>query len=176
MTPFLGIQPGKKYRTIMVDPPWPVACKANSYNGKEGLPYQVMSITEIAALPIREIAAENCRLFLWTTNSMLPEALPMVRLWRFQYKMLYTYCKTYGLGRTPQVATEHCVIATIGQPPTPNCRGQALLNYKVVSKKSRHSHKPMEIIQEFEKFSPSPRIELFARGPRDGWEVWGDEA
>ncbi len=171
--PFLAVQPGRKYRTIMCDPPWPVDIKANTKT--QGIEYPVMPIAEIAALPIRSIAAPDCRLFLWTTNSMLPEALACIRAWRFRYRMTYTWVKAYGMGRSPVSASEFCIIATIGQPPTPLAKGNFLLNWKECGRQKRHSQKPDAIIHDFETFSPSPRIELFARTRRDGWNAWGNE-
>lgn len=174
MHPFLNIQPGKRYSAIMLDPPWPVTHKANGKH--KAPPYALMPIAEIAALPIPEIAASDCKLFLWTTNAMLPEAIAMIRLWRFQYKMAYTWCKSYGMGRSPLVATEHCLIATIGQPPTPLMKGKALFNHRLTTGKLRHSEKPDECIADIEKIAGSGlKIELFARKRRPGWDAWGNE-
>ena len=103
-----------KYRTIVADPPWPIKWRMSPGIRTKHLSYAIMPITEIVELPVRDLAADACSLFLWTTNAHLPEALGIVRIWEFEYRFLWTWCKPTGLGGHPRIATEHIVVATRG--------------------------------------------------------------
>jgi N6-adenosine-specific RNA methylase IME4 len=107
-----------KYRTIVADPPWPISWRFQPTIGLRHLNYSTLPIAEIAQLPVRDLADNDCTLFLWTTNGFLPEALGIVRIWRFEYRMLWTWCKPTGLGSHPRNATEHLVLASRGNPTT----------------------------------------------------------
>lgn len=164
----------KKYKTILADPPWPIKWKSSKKIGKKHLEYPIMTIGEICELPIYTIADEDCTLFLWSTNAFLPEALGILRHWKFQYKMLFTWCKNNGMGGRPRNATEHMIIALRGEPKFDR-HSQAILNWIELPRTPRHSQKPDEIRKIVEEISPSPRIELFARQKTQGWDVWGNE-
>ncbi len=162
-----------KYQTILADPPWPIKWNASAAIGKKHIEYPTMPISEICALPIYEIADTNCTLFLWTTNSFLPEALGVLRHWKFSYKMLFTWCKNNGMGGHPRNATEHMIIATRGEPLS-NRHANATLNW-IEHPRAKHSEKPAIFRSVIEKISPAPRIELFARQRIVGWDAWGNE-
>lgn len=140
------------------------------------LDYATMPIAEIAALPVPDFAADDCAMYLWTTNTFLPEALGIVRIWRFEYRMLWTWCKPTGMGAHPRNATEHIVIAHRGRPGQilPRTAPQTL-NW-LRAPVGGHSEKPAAFMDTIEAISPSPRLELFARSQRLGWDSWGNEA
>lgn len=163
----------KKYKTIYADPPWPIKWNASAAIGKKHIEYMTMPISEICALDVRSIADDDCTLFMWTTNAFLPEALGVVKHWRFHYKLLYTWCKNNGMGGRPRNATEHMIIATRGEPKTDR-HDAAILNW-LEHPRTRHSEKPQAIRKVVEAISPEPRIELFARKAPEGWDVWGNE-
>jgi len=165
-----------KYRTIVADPPWPLKWRMSPSVGTRHLDYATLPIAEIAAFPILELADDACNLFLWTTNGFLPEALGIVRLWKFEYHMLWTWCKPTGMGAHPRNATEHIVLASRGSVRQElDRRAPQTLNWLACPTEG-HSHKPDVFLDLIERISPPPRLELFARRNRLGWDTWGNEA
>lgn len=164
-----------KYATIVADPPWPISWRGSRAIGKKPLAYPTLTIAEIVALPVKDIADDASNLYLWTTNQFLHEALGVARAWGFQYRMLWTWCKNNGIGGHPRNATEHILIASRGETPTLGRHEKATLNWLMVPR-GKHSEKPDQFMEMIERFSPAPRIELFARRQRLGWDTWGDEA
>lgn len=173
--------PSKRYKTILVDPPWPLA---------QELPYEKMPISKIAALPVKRLADKDCYLFLWTTNSMLPEAFGILEAWGFKYVQTITWCKSHGLGRPPYTATEHIIMARRGQPSRSHAtkalttlagghgvwiQEKRVLNWFQTFTKLRHSEKPNESYDVIESLSPGPYVELFSRKKREGWDAWGKQ-
>lgn len=167
--------PKKRYATIYADPPWPIRWQASASIGTRPIDYPTLTVAEIVGLPVQEIALDLSNLYLWTTNEFLPEALGVVRAWGFQYKLLWTWCKNNGIGGHPRNATEHIVIASRGATPSIGKHEPATLNW-LESSRLGHSEKPPEFRTLIARFSPEPRIELFARQRFEGWDVWGLEA
>lgn len=177
MIPF----PDKKYSIIYADPPW-------SYIDKE-IPggaftrYDTQSNDWVRDLPVREIADDNCVLFIWVTAPKLNENIwDIIKSWGFEYKTVaFTWVKTnkvsksffWGLGRWTRANAEFCLIATKGNPK----RVSMGVHSVVCSPVSRHSEKPDEVRQRIvQLMGDIPRIELFARQKIEGWDVWGNEA
>lgn len=160
----------KKYQIIYADPPWQYKRKGKYCAGRY---YDTMTVKEICHLPIKSISDENCILFLWTTNSFLPESFKVIEDWGFEYKTCLTWKKShFGLGYWLWGQTEHCLIASKGKhkrivPPVATTILEA--------KKSKHSKKPEEMYDIIDKFPSDSKIELFARQKREGWDVWGNE-
>jgi len=132
-------------------------------------------------MPINKIADENCNLFCWTTHTFLPATFDIIKKWGFKYHCLLTWNK--GNGR-PHFGfkrnTEFVVYAYKGKI-TVKQRGQ-FINTLIDSipdlfyeKLTTHSKKPTIFYKILENNTPKPRIELFARKGRDGWDVWGNE-
>lgn len=165
-----------KYRTIVADPPWPLRWKMSPGVGTLHLDYATLPIAEIAELPIREWADDACNLFLWTTNGFLPEALGIVRIWRFEYRMLWTWCKPTGMGSHPRNATEHIVVATRGPVKQQLGRNEPQTLNWTCAPTQGHSVKPDVFNDTIERISEGPYLELFARRQRLGWDTWGNEA
>lgn len=164
--------PEQKFKTIVIDPPWPVS------QGQTEVPYKTMPISSIASLPIRQLTEKNCYVFLWTTNNMMEEAFGLLRLWRLKYVQTITWCKNYGMGRPPYTATEHVLMSRIGQPPRnhSDLTGEdRIFNWFKTDNKPKHSQKPDEGFKLIEQVSEPSRLEMFARKPREGWITWGDE-
>lgn len=171
-----------KYKTILLDPPWPIVWKKSSQIGTKDLQYQTMPISEICNLPINELAADDCRIFMWTTNQFLPEALGIIRNWKFRYRLLFVWCKNNGIGDRLRVATEYIVIADRGNVQGGDRSQSMILNWLEAKKPQRHSEKPEVFYDIIEKISNTPRLEMFARDReglfpnRTGWDVYGNEA
>ena len=170
---------GKKYQIIYADPPWPIKWVASSNKrvGMKPLEYPTLPISEICLLPIKEkIADDNSKLFLWTTNAFLPEALGVVRAWGFHYDKLWTWCKPTCSGGHPRNATEHLIEAVRGSVPKALTSHDKATNNWFIASTNRHSKKPKEIRDFIEKLYPNTnKIELFAREKIDGWDIWGNE-
>jgi len=173
--------PKGKYKTILVDPPWPVA---------QALPYEKMPISKIISLPIERLADKDCYLFLWTTCNMQEEAYGVLNAWKFKWVQTITWCKNYGLGRPPYTATEQLLMARRGQPSRPHSsysqttlsndsgvwlQEKRILNWFQTYDKPKHSEKPQQSYDIIESLSPGPYIELFARSKRDNWTSWGNQ-
>ena len=176
-----------KYRTIVVDPPWPYD---DGWPGwgmtreeRSALPYPSMTLTEIGALPVRDLITPEGYVFLWTTNRYLEDAFGVVRGWSLVPRQVLTWCKPprgKGPGGMFATTTEFVVLAQrIG--PRSHARGQRTLGERIDASwfqwpRGEHSAKPEAFLDMVERVSPGPYLELFARRNRLGWDTWGNEA
>lgn len=164
--------PIDKYDLIVMDPPWDVPFKT---------PYNTMKISELALLNIKKLCSKGgATVFIWTPNSHLEEALGLARVWGLRYKQLITWCKNYGLGRPPYTATEHCIMATYGNPKRPHMElgGDRIFNHFSTFDKPKHSKKPeafFDMINAIPALKDGKKLEMFARNYREGWTSWGDQ-
>lgn len=177
------------YRTIVADPPWryktTMAVTGNApgrvrQHGRSGasMEYATMSVAEIAALPVADLRdAAGAHLYLWTTNTHVEHAWTVARAWGFTPKTLLTWCKRpkgmIGFGAFSG-STEFILFATSG--PRAVHVGRWHTTWFEWPRTLRHSAKPTAFFDVVERVSPAPRLEMFARGPRIGWDVWGDES
>jgi N6-adenosine-specific RNA methylase IME4 len=168
---------GKKlYGVILADPPW----QFQPYSRETGMDraadnhYPTMSTAEIAAMPIP--AGGDCILFLWATVPMLPDALKVMAGWGFVYKSCLFWKKDKaGTGYWTRNRVELLLIGTRGDIPAPAPGDQPpqLIEAPI----GRHSEKPAIFAEYIEKFYPDvPKLEMFARTSRRGWDCWGNEA
>ena len=168
-----------KYRTIVADPPWEYEGFAHDIGGEKEshdrpLPYEGMALGNIAALPVDKWADSHCRLFLWTTNRWLPLAFPLLTIWGFTYRQALVWKKrkhNIGGSVAPNSA-EFLLVATRGRPSRDGFFPGAVLE----AGSGEHSRKPDAFMDHIERISPAPRLELFARRQRLGWDTWGNEA
>ena len=140
-----------------------------------------MSIDELCALPVADIAAPDSALFLWATFPQLPEALRLIKAWGFTYKSVaFVWLKKnrradswfYGLGFWTRSNAEVCLLATRGHPR----RRAANVHQFIISPIEGHSKKPDEAREKIVALMGDlPRVELFARQTPTGWDVWGNE-
>lgn len=176
---------GKKYKTIVIDPPWKYGCWGKgskescfkkNYNWEDSpLPYSYMTIEEIKSLPILSLANENCELYLWTTQKYLPDAFDIIKHWGFKYCTTLTWGKTpmgKGQGGIYTPTTEFIIHARIGKMPKKERIDTTWWNWK---RQNKHSKKPEAFQDIVESVSDEPRLEMFARRYRAGWDVWGNE-
>lgn len=167
-----------KYATIVADPPWALTLGGNRKRikggmGAEALAYQTMTTDEICALQVGALAMPDCHLWLWTTNQHLEDGFKVMRAWGFKYLAPIHWIKPSGQGnwfvhRTQTILfgyREKCVFPLKRYLP----------NLFQSSDPKRHSQKPLESIGYIESVSPPPRLELFARDNRLGWDSWGNE-
>jgi N6-adenosine-specific RNA methylase IME4 len=132
-----------------------------------------MTVEEICALPVTQLACDAALLWLWTTNGFLVEALTrVIPAWGFEFKSVMVWCKPQmGTGNYVRVSHEFLLIASRGGL-RPDGKNQTSW---LVRERERHSAKPSAFCQIVERISPGPRIELFARAARPRWTVWGNE-
>ena len=179
-----NIEEKKKYQIIYADPPWKYNSRANhktKFRGGACGHYDLMSMEEIKELPIRELADENCVLFLWVTFPYLKEQIKLFEHWGFEYKTLgFSWLKQnpknrklfFGVGYYAKSNCEVCLMGIKGKmKPVSNKVSSAIL-----SPREEHSKKPDEVRDRIvQLFGDIPRIELFARQKTPGWDVWGNE-
>jgi N6-adenosine-specific RNA methylase IME4 len=142
-----------------------------------------MTLEDIKALPVEGIAAETAHLYLWTPNALLPEALGVMEAWGFSYKSNLIWHKIRkdggsdgrGVGFYFRNVTEIILFGVRGKNARTLDAGRRQVNM-IETRKREHSRKPDEQYELIEACSPGPRLELFARGERKGWKVWGNQA
>lgn len=164
------------FRCIVADPPWEVM-RGPDYNSNglsKPLPYPTMTITEIKDMPISFIAAKNAHLYIWTINKYIEETYTIARSWGFNPSCMLTWAKKphgIGIGGTYIQTTEHILFARRGTHKATKRIDSTWFDWP----RGRHSVKPEAFQDMVETVSPGPYLELFARRPRLGWTVWGNE-
>lgn len=168
----------EKFATIYADPPWRESGGGRIRRGADRH-YALMATSEIAALPVHRVAAEDSHLYLWVTNNHLEDGLLVLRAWGFRYVTMVTWLKLGkpGLGQYFRGRTEHCLFGVRGRLPYrlrgDGKRAQGVTGF--LAKREGHSVKPEEMRRMICAVSPGPYLELFARRRTPGWRVWGDE-
>lgn len=167
----------KHYRTIVIDPPWPVSNSPKTLklrrSSLKGLPYNSMTIDQILAFPINDFAHEESSLFLWHTFSMLPHALDIMKSWKFKYYCQITWFKNTGVGLNGVYCdTESCLYGYRGKM---NTRVKSLIRTHVTAPVTKHSEKPRTFYHMLIKSTPAPRIDIFGRRHHYGFDAWGDQ-
>lgn len=170
------------YGLILADPPWAFRDRCN--DGKRGSchKYPVMSVKALCALPVSDNAAPDCLLAMWWVGAMPAEALQVVSAWGFRLATMtgltwvkHTKDRTrwhMGMGHYTRANAENCLFAVRGHPR----RANAGVRQLIVALRRDHSRKPDEAYERLERLMGDvPRIELFARRRRPGWDAWGNE-
>jgi N6-adenosine-specific RNA methylase IME4 len=162
------------YRVIVADPPWPPEPEADSTEGRVYCPYPVMTIPAICEVPVGQVSAPDCVLFLWVTNFHMRWAFQVLDAWGFRESTIITWIKNkMGHGSMLRGKTEHCIVAVRGKPVIDLRAQTTVLEGKV----REHSQKPSEFFHLVETLCPASHYaEFWARGPaRGGWDRHGDE-
>ncbi len=159
--------PTGQYSCIVIDPPWQMEKIDREVRPKQKrFDYAPMSEEELGGMTLP--AADNCHLYLWTTHKHLPIAFSLAGLWGFKYECLMTWVKNIGF--TPFLrSTEHVLFCRRGSLDLLKLGKRLDFNAKV----REHSRKPDEFYELVKQVSPGPRIDMFAREDRDGFDVWG---
>lgn len=172
------------YATVLADPPW----RFQNRTGKVAPEhrrlhrYPTMDLADICALPVADVVAPNAHLYLWVPNALVPEGIEVVKAWGFRYvtQLVWFKCRKdggpdgRGVGFYFRNVTEPILFGVRGSMRT-LAPGRRQVN-EIRSRKREHSRKPDEQYGLIEACSPGPWLELFARGRRDGWVGWGDQA
>lgn len=186
-----------KYGAILADPPWryevwsgeTAVRRVHSIgsNVSAAVHYETMPADDIRALPVAELAAKDCVLFLWVTWPTLPQAMQLIEAWGFNYKTCaFAWMKAHagqvelfheeieahmGLGYWTRSNSEVCLLATRGKPR----RLSKDVRQGIIAPRREHSRKPEGVHERIERLVGGPYLELFARQRRAGWDAWGNE-
>jgi N6-adenosine-specific RNA methylase IME4 len=176
---------GRAFGTVLADPPWQFQNRTGKIapEHRRLSRYGTMSLEEISALPVATVAAPTSHLYLWVPNALLPEGLSVMAAWGFAYKSNIVWHKIRkdggsdgrGVGFYFRNVTELLLFGVRGKNARTLGPGRSQVNL-LSTRKREHSRKPDEIYPIVEACSPGPRLEMFARGVRPGWAVWGNEA
>jgi N6-adenosine-specific RNA methylase IME4 len=163
----------RTWPTLVADPPWPF--DDPGIRGGVGRHYDVMSLDDIAAMPVWRYVGDSGHLYLWLPNAHLIEGVGarVCRAWGFEPKTVITWDKMlFGTGHYYRNQTEHCIFAVRGTSPIQVSNLPTIIRHR----RRRHSEKPAEFYYMVEEASPGPYLELFARRQRGiGWSCWGNE-
>ncbi|WP_269515819.1 MT-A70 family methyltransferase [Brevundimonas subvibrioides] len=176
---------GKKFRTILADPPWQFQNRTGKVapEHKRLNRYPTMDLQGICDLPVAEVAQDTAHLYMWVPNALLPEGLEVMKAWGFNYKSNLIWHKIRkdggsdgrGVGFYFRNVTEIILFGTRGKNARTEAPGRRQVNM-IETRKREHSRKPDEQYELIEACSPGPYLELFARGERPKWAVWGNQA
>lgn len=176
---------GRTFRTLYADPPWQFQNRTGKVapEHKRLSRYETMPFADLKALPVAELAAPKSHLYLWVPNALLPAGLELLAAWGFEYKTNIVWEKVRhdgqpdgrGVGFYFRNVTELLLFGIRGTDNRTLAPGRSQVNL-LRTVKREHSRKPDEIIPVIEACSPGPYLELFARGTRPGWAMWGNQA
>lgn len=165
----------QRYPIILADPPWRYEQASSESRAIENH-YPTMSLDEICALPVVDLATDDAVLFLWTTSPKLEESLRVVAAWSFTYRTCAVWDKEkIGMGYFFRQQHELLLVAVRGEPPHPAPADR--VSSIVRAPRGKHSAKPVEVYEIVEAMYPTlPKVEMFCRSPRDGWGAWGNQS
>ena len=182
---FLNFTAGKKYSTVYADPPWQFQNRTGKVapEHKRLNRYSTMTLDEIKALPVADVLADKAHLYLWVPNALLPDGIAVLEAWGFEYKSNLVWEKIRhdggtdgrGVGFYFRNVTELLLFGIKGKNNRTLDPGRSQVNL-IRSMKREHSRKPDEFVDLIERCSSAPYLEMFARGNRDGWDMWGNQA
>jgi N6-adenosine-specific RNA methylase IME4 len=175
----------RRFATVLADPPWRFVNRTGKVapEHRRLSRYPTLTVPEICALPIAEHLAGTAHCYLWVPNALLPEGLAVLAAWGFEYKSNLIWHKVRkdggsdgrGVGFYFRNVTEIILFGTRGRNARTLGPGRRQVNL-LATRKREHSRKPDEQYAVIEACSPGPYLELFGRGVRKGWTVWGNQA
>lgn len=176
---------GEKFGTILADPPWRFANRTGKMapEHRRLSRYETLTLDEIAALPVADCANDPAHCYLWVPNALLPAGLHVLQSWGFEYKTNLIWHKVRkdggpdgrGVGFYFRNVTEVILFGVKGKDARTLGPGRRQVNF-LATRKREHSRKPDEQYALIEACSWGPYLELFGRGTRDNWTVWGNQA
>lgn len=194
--PFAGL-PRNHFGAILADPPWRFkvwsgdtvvqARESKSTYKPASVHYDTVATEDLCELPVADVAADDCVLFMWATWPTLPDAMRLIEAWGFTYKTCaFDWMKAHarqiemfrddadalmGMGYWTRANSEPCLLATRGKPKRLN----ADVRQGIIEPRREHSRKPDCVHGRIERLIAGPYLELFARAPRKNWTVWGNQ-
>ncbi|MEI9887733.1 MAG: MT-A70 family methyltransferase [Rhizomicrobium sp.] len=174
----------RKYRAIYADPPWSFRNWSAKGTGRNAVShYDCLDFDALTKLPVQDYAEDDCALFLWATDPLLPKAMELIDAWGFEFKTVAFYWvklntkaesdTSYftGLGYWTRANPEQCLLATRGKPS----RRAKDVRKLIVDRRREHSRKPDQVRDRIERLVEGPYVELFARETKKGWDCWGNQ-
>lgn len=180
----------KKYNVIYADPPWSYDNKSMKYSADHETniaadqQYNLMTLDDLKAMPIKEISEKDSVLFMWCVNTLLPEAIELMKAWGFKYKTMLTWKKNKGTGYWFRGVTEHILFGVRGDVSAFRSGKENFHECR----SGKHSQKPhyfRQLISDVTKeaFTEQKKIELFGRSREGffpdyeyvGWDVYGNQ-
>ncbi len=176
---------GQRFGTVMADPPWRFTNRTGKVapEHKRLARYPTMTLDDICALPVAEHLQDTAHCYLWVPNALLPDGLRVLSEWGFEYKSNLIWHKIRrdggsdgrGVGFYFRNVTEIVLFGVRGKNARTRQAGRTQVNL-FATRKREHSRKPDEQYDIIESCSHGPYLELFGRGRRAGWTVWGNQA
>jgi N6-adenosine-specific RNA methylase IME4 len=176
---------GRRFSTVLADPPWQFQNRTGKVAPEHRRlnRYATMTLPLISELPIAKIVSKTAHLYLWVPNALLPEGLQVMQSWGFKYKTNIVWHKIRkdggpdgrGVGFYFRNVTELLLFGVRGENARTLAAGRRQVNY-LATRKREHSRKPDEQYELIEACSSGPYVELFARGTRENWSTWGNQA
>lgn len=174
----ISLSSDHKYSCIMADPPWTHTFSTRKTEiqgtGWRDMPYPTMTLQSIKDMDVSSICENNAALFLWACNPLMPQAFEVMKAWGFDYKTTFTWAKTdksgkpaFGMGYWARGASEHMLFGVRGKIKPISRKEVSWFS----SQRLRHSEKPKEAYDIAERLIAGPRLELFSRTPREGWDT-----
>ena len=177
-----------QFRTVVVDPPWPMAGfgltdKAKSQYGPHGhgwlpsaLPYDSMSLSDIESIEINLVLCDDAFVFLWTTNKFLHDAFHVLDHWNLRYVATFTWVKPNGIQTpvSPKFNAEWCLLGRKGSPSYLDIKAFNTANFWPQGAIS--GEKPEGFYDLLRRVTPRPRLDIFGRRRIAGFDSWGYEA
>lgn len=175
----------RKFSTVLADPPWQFTNRTGKVapEHRRLSRYPTMTLQEIKDLPVEAIVKDTAHLYLWVPNALLPDGLEVMKHWGFTYKSNLIWYKVRkdggpdrrGVGFYFRNVTEVILFGVRGKNARTLQAGRSQENI-IATQKREHSRKPDEQYELIESCSPGPFLEMFARGPRKNWAVWGNQS
>ncbi|WP_371432912.1 MT-A70 family methyltransferase [Novosphingobium sp.] len=169
------------YGALLIDPPWRFSNYSAKGEAKNPVAhYSCMTLADLKAMPVNQLAAPDCAMIMWATAPLLPEAVELLRAWGFTYKSAGAWAKqsstgkkwAFGTGYCFRSASEFFLLGTIGKP---RFKSRSVRNL-IVAPVREHSRKPDDQYEMVEQLFDGPYAEVFSRADRPGWDSFGDEA
>jgi N6-adenosine-specific RNA methylase IME4 len=180
-----GFLDGRRFATVLADPPWRFTNRTGKMapEHRRLSRYETLTLEEICALPVAEHLEDAAHCYLWVPNALLPDGLQVLSAWGFEYKSNLIWHKVRkdggsdgrGVGFYFRNVTEMVLFGIRGKSARTLAPGRRQVNL-FSTRKREHSRKPDEQYQIIESCSWGPYLELFGRGVRKGWTVWGNQA
>jgi N6-adenosine-specific RNA methylase IME4 len=170
----------KRFRCIVADPPWNERGAGKVKRGADRH-YKTLKKHEIIEVMLRADVwrpHKDSHLWLWITNNYLKDGLFVMEALGFRHITQATWAKDrFGLGQYMRGQTEHCLFGVRygGRLPSKVKDKSTLFAGGIIPRTDKHSKKPVGAYKQIEAISPGPRLEMFAREPRKGYTVWGNE-
>jgi len=178
--------PTKKYQVVLMDPPWSYYGLQNKM-GAAANHYLTMTDDELMALPVADLLHKDSVVFMWVTSPRLDFAIDLLRSWGLFYRgIAFNWVKTKkdgfpmgAKGVRPSIVkptSELVIVASFVEKGRPLKLFDETIRQVVMAQVQEHSRKPDEIHDSIDKMYPdAKKLEMFARRPRQGWDVWGNE-